>query len=153
MDPATHPNAQGTMMAILPKIQEHDASPAVQETYKKVKARYGGFLPDIYKAFANDPEYLDSLNDHMARVLKPRKVDSKTKEVIALVVAAINNCDFCLNAHAGTLRRKFGYDDEGIAEILGTVALWSEVTQFNIAAGVAWPETDRRPKDAVADAA
>lgn len=140
-------------MAILPKIQEHDASPAVQETYKKVKARYGGFLPDIYKAFANDPEYLDSLNDHMARVLKPRRVDSKTKEVIALVVAAINNCDFCLNAHAGTLRRKFGYDDEGIAEILGTVALWSEVTRFNIAAGVAWPETDRRPKDAVADAA
>jgi AhpD family alkylhydroperoxidase len=140
-------------MAILPKIQEHDASPAVQETYKKVKARYGGFLPDIYKAFANDPEYLDSLNDHMARVLKPRKVDSKTKEVIALVVAAISNCDFCLNAHAGTLRRKFGYDNEGIAEILGTVALWSEVTRFNIAAGVTWPEADRRPNDAVADAA
>ena len=88
----------------------------------------------------------------MARVLKPRKVDSKTKEVIALVVAAINNCDFCLNAHAGMLRRKYGYDDEGIAEILGTVALWSEVTRFNIAAGVTWPETTARPAE-TADAA
>ena len=88
-------------MAILPKIQENEASPEVRESYTKVKARYGGFLPDIYKAFANDPEYLDSLNDHMARVLKPRKVDAKTKEVIALVVAAINDCDFWLNAHAG----------------------------------------------------
>jgi len=140
-------------MAILPKIQEDEASPEVHATYEKVKARYGGFLPDIYKAFANDPEYLDSLNDHMARVLKPRKVDSKTKEVIALVVAAINNCDFCLNAHAGSLRRKYGYDDEGIAEILGTIALWSEVTRFNIAAGVTWPEMDRRPKDAAAGTA
>jgi len=52
------------------------------------------------------------------------------------VVAAINNCDFCRNAHAGSLRSKFGYDDEGIAEILGTIALWSEVTRFNIAAGL-----------------
>lgn len=126
-------------MAILPKIQEQDASPEVKEIYQRVKARYGGFLPDIYKAFANDPEYLDSLNDHMARVLKPRKVDARTKEVIALTVAAISNCDFCLNAHAGGLRRRYGYDDEGIAELLGTIALWSEVTRFNIAAGVTWP--------------
>jgi len=88
----------------------------------------------------------------MPRVLKPRKVDAKTKEVIALVVAAINNCDFCRNAHAGSLRSKFGYDDEGIAEILGTIAPWSEVTRFNIAAGVTWPETQRSPKE-TADAA
>ena len=139
-------------MAILPKIQEPDASPEVQATYAKIKARYGGFLPDIYKAFANDPEYLDSLNDHMARVLKPRKVDAKTKEVIALVVAAMNNCDFCLNAHAGSLRSKFGYDDEAIAEVLATTALWSEVTRFNIAAGVHWPQPERH-SDAGADAA
>lgn len=139
-------------MAILPRIEEHEASPEVRESYRKVKARYGGFLPDIYKAFANDPAYLDSLNDHMARVLEPRKVDAKTKEVIALVVAAINDCDFCLNAHAGSLRRKFGYDDEGIAEVLGTVALWSEVTRFNIAAGVTWPRAEHRSAD-VADAA
>ena len=93
-------------MAILPQIQEHDASEHVHETYDQVKSRYGGFLPDIYKAFANDPEYLASINDHMARVLKPRKVDAKTKGVIALK----------------------------------TIALWSEVTRFSIAAGVRWPQ-------------
>jgi AhpD family alkylhydroperoxidase len=69
----------------------------------------------------------------MARVLEPRKVDAQTEEVIALVVAAINNCDVCLNAHSGTLRRRYGFDDQGIAEMLATVALWSEVTRFNIA--------------------
>lgn len=33
-----------------------------------------------------------------------------------------------------------GYDDEAIAEMLGAVALWSEVNRFNIGARVTWPE-------------
>ena len=78
-------------------------------------------------AFANDPEYLDSLKEHMAATS-------------------------AANAHAGSLRSKFGYDDEGIAEILGTIALWSEVTRFNIAAGVTWPETQRSPKETADEA-
>ncbi len=125
-------------MAVLELIQEHEASEQVKETYEKVKARYGGMLPDVYKAFANDPEYLASINEHMARVLAPRKVDAKTKEVIAFVVAAMNGCDFCLHAHAFGLKRH-GYDDEAVAEILGTAALWSEINRFNIGARVTWP--------------
>jgi AhpD family alkylhydroperoxidase len=126
-------------MPVLKLIEEREASEQVMESYEKVKARYGGLLPNIYKAFANDPEYLASINEHMSRVLKPRKVDPKTKEVIAFVVAAMNGCDFCLHAHAGNLRRRYGYDDEGVAEILATTALWSEITRFNIGARVTWP--------------
>ncbi len=126
-------------MPVLKLIQEHEASEQVNETYQKVKARYGGHLPDIYKAFANDPAYLASMDEHMARVLKPRKVDAKTKEVIAFVVAAMNGCDFCLHAHAMGLRRH-GYDDEAVAEILGAAALWSEINRFNIGARVTWPQ-------------
>lgn len=128
-------------MPIIKLIQEDEASDKVRETYDKIKARYGGFLPDIYKAFANDPEYLASISDHMARVLAPRKVDAKTKEVIAFVVAAMNQCDFCLNAHAMGLKR-YGYDDEAIAEVLAATALWSEVNRFNIGARVTWPRQD-----------
>jgi AhpD family alkylhydroperoxidase len=125
-------------MPVLELIEEHEASDEVKQTYQKVKARYGGLLPNIYKAFANDPEYLASINEHMARVLKPRKVDSKTKEVIAFVVAAMNGCHFCLHAHSMGLTRH-GYDDEAVAENLGTAALWSEVTRFNIGTRVTWP--------------
>lgn len=125
-------------------IEEHEADERVKAAYEKVKARYGGFLPDIYKSFANDPAYLESINEHMARVLEPRKVDAKTKEVIAFTVAAINDCDFCINAHTAGLKRH-GYDDEAIAEILGTVAMWSEVTRFNIGSQVRWPSADEAP--------
>ena len=33
-----------------------------------------------------------------------------------------------------------GYDDDAIAEVLGTAALWSEVNRFNVGARVTWPE-------------
>jgi AhpD family alkylhydroperoxidase len=125
-------------------VEESDASPEVRRMYRDIETRYGGRLPDIYKAFAHDPEYLASINEHMKRVLRPRRVDAKTKEVIAFVVAAVNACDYCLHAHAMGLRRH-GYDDEGIAEILGTAALWSEVTRFNVGARVTWPEETLAP--------
>jgi AhpD family alkylhydroperoxidase len=131
-------------MPIFDLIQEEDATEEVHQTYQKIKSRYGGFLPDIYKAFAHDPEYLASINEHMTRVLRPRKVDAKTKEVIAFVVAAMNGCDFCLHAHTMGLRRH-GYDDEAIAEILGAAALWSEINRFNIGARVTWPERNLSP--------
>jgi AhpD family alkylhydroperoxidase len=125
-------------------IEEQDANPRIEAAYERIKYRYGGFLPDIYKAFANDPEYLESIADHIARVMRPSKVDAKTKEVIAFAVAAINNCDFCINAHQAGLKR-LGYDDEAVAEILGTVSLWSEVTRFNIGAQVRWPQEGASP--------
>lgn len=50
LGPAIEAHAKGTTTAILAKIEEHEASLEVHEIYKKVKARYGGFLPDIYEA-------------------------------------------------------------------------------------------------------
>ena len=126
-------------MPTVPLIQEAEANEQVRKTYDAIKERYGGMLPDIYKAMANDPTYLESVNRHMEQVLAPRKIDAKTKEIIALVVAAMNQCDFCINAHAMTLRKAYGLDDEGITEILGATALWSEINRFNIGARMAWP--------------
>lgn len=128
-------------------IQEDEATGEVRDAYEKVKARYGGSLPDVFKAFANDPTYLASMNEHMARVLAPRKVDTRTKEVIAFVVAVMNQCDFCINAHAAGLKLH-GYDEEAIAEVLGTAALWSEVNRFNIGARVTWPQRGHEPSGA-----
>ncbi len=126
-------------MTIIPAVEEADANDDLAATYQRIKDRYGGhFLPEIYKVMGNDPTYVDSLNDHMARVLEPRKVDARTKEVIAFTVAALTGCDFCAHAHTMGLRQH-GYDDEAIAEILGTVALWNEVTRFNIGARIHWP--------------
>ncbi len=127
-------------MSTLPLIQESEADEQVKKVYAEIKQRYGGFLPDIYKAFANDPAYLESINRHMATVLEPRRIDARTKEIIALVVGVMNQCDFCIHAHAMTLQKVYDLDDEAIAEILGTTALWSEINRFNIGARLKWPQ-------------
>lgn len=126
-------------MPTLPLVEENEANEQVKNTYEAVKKRYGGFVPGIYKAFANDPTYLESINRHIEEVLSPRKVDAQTKEVIAFVVGVMNQCDFCINAHAMNLKKRFGFDDEGVAEILSATAVWSEINRFNIGARVTWP--------------
>lgn len=133
-------------MSILHPVSEDAAGAELTATYQRIKDRYGGhFLPEIYQVMGHDHTYVDSLNDHMTRVLEPRKVDARTKEVIAFAVAALTGCDFCSHAHTMGLRRH-GYDDEAIAEILGTIALWSEVTRFNIGARISWPYDTPAPQ-------
>lgn len=126
-------------MPVLKLVEESDASSEVQELYAEVKAKYGGFLPDLYKLFGNDPAYLRSIVSHMGSVMQPRQIDAKTKEVIAFVVSALNGCDYCINAHTGALRRH-GIDDAGLAEILATASLWDEVNRFAIGSRLQWPE-------------
>lgn len=45
-------------MPILKLVSEREAEPRVREAYARVKEKYGGFLPDLYKIFANDPATL-----------------------------------------------------------------------------------------------
>ncbi len=130
-------------MSILKLVSEQEAEPRVREAFARVKEHYGGFLPDLYKIFANDPAYLESVSRHMATVMEPRKIDAKTKEIIAFVIAAANGCDFCINAHSGALRR-MGLGDAELAEVLSVAALWEEVTRFAIGARLQWPTAAAR---------
>ncbi len=46
-----------------------EANDHVRTTCEAVKKRYGGFVPGIYKAFANDSIYLESINRHIEEVI------------------------------------------------------------------------------------
>ncbi|MBI3970556.1 MAG: carboxymuconolactone decarboxylase family protein [Chloroflexi bacterium] len=125
-------------MPILKLVSEREAEPRVREAFARVKEHYGGYVPDLYRLFANDPAYLESVSRHIFTVMEPRNIDAKTKEIIAFAISAVNGCDFCINAHNLALRR-MGLGDAELAEILGVVALWEEVTRFNIGARLQWP--------------
>lgn len=125
-------------MPVLKLVSEREAEPRVQETFARIKEHYGGFLPDLYKLFANDPAYLESVTRHIFTVMEPRGIDAQTKEIIAFAIAAANGCDFCINAHSLALRQ-MGLADAELGEILGVVALWEEVTRFAVGARLQWP--------------
>jgi AhpD family alkylhydroperoxidase len=60
-------------------------------------------------------------------IMRPGKLDLKTKEIIALAVSITNSCRYCINSHTTALQ-KLGLDAESYGELLAVVGLYN---QFN----------------------
>lgn len=74
-----------------------DAPEASQATLNAVKAQLG-VAPNLFRITANSPAALDGyvgLNGALAS----GTLDPATRERIALAVAQVNGCDYCLAAH------------------------------------------------------
>jgi uncharacterized peroxidase-related enzyme len=91
-----------------------DAAPVAARSALQSLQKQFGSVPNGFLVIANSPAALDAylgLNAGMARGM----LDSKTRERIALAVAEINGCSYCLSAHS-TLARSISKLDD--AEIL-----------------------------------
>jgi len=86
-------------MATVKLVEEKETAGKVKEIYEEIKRAWGiAFVPNLFKAMANHPEYLDA-TWHRAKVIMGKgKLDPKTKQVIALAVSATNNCEYCINS-------------------------------------------------------
>ena len=56
-----------------------------------------GFVPNIFRLVANSPAALTAFTGFQGALSKT--LDVKTRERIALAVAQVNGCDYCLSAH------------------------------------------------------
>jgi len=73
------------------------APPASQPLLENVKKQFGA-VPNLFRLVANSPAALEgylALSGALAKGTLP----APTRERIALAVAAINGCDYCLAAH------------------------------------------------------
>ena len=65
----------------------------------------GGFVPNMYKAMANNPENLDTTwKKVQAIMIKQGKFDSKTKDNVALTVSIMSGCDYCIGVYNETVK-------------------------------------------------
>ncbi len=83
-------------IATLPTIE---ASPAASQPLLEAAKRQLGSVPNLFRVIANSPAALEGylgLNGALAK----GTLDAKTRERIALAVAEINRCGYCLAAHA-----------------------------------------------------
>ena len=74
-----------------------DASPAESRPLLDAVLKKFGVLPNLFRVTALSPAALQgllSLNDANSKSL-----DLKTRERIAIAVAQVNSCDYCLSAH------------------------------------------------------
>ncbi len=83
-------------MASIKMITEEEASGKVKDVYTDIKQSLGiDFVPNMYKIMAHKPDYLESTwNKTKAIMQKDGKLDSLTKEIIAVAVSAVIGCQY-----------------------------------------------------------
>ena len=74
------------------------ASPAPAQPLLQAVNKMLGVTPNLFRVIANSPAALEGylgLNGALGKGL----LDARTRERIALAVAEVNGCDYCLSAH------------------------------------------------------
>ena len=83
-------------MASVKMIAEEEAAGKTKEIYQDIKETLGiDFVPNMYKVMASKPDYLEANWNKIKTVMKaPGKLDSLTKEIIAVAVSAVMGCEY-----------------------------------------------------------
>jgi len=106
-------------------LSYEDATGRTKEVYDEIKSAFG-MVPNLFKAQAAlDPEWMEQNWNRLERVMiKQRKLDRKTKELIALVVSLVNQCEYCSLAHEAAALGA-GASNEEITEVREILELFS----------------------------
>jgi uncharacterized peroxidase-related enzyme len=80
------------------KISTRDGAPAASKPILDVIYQRLGVVPNFSRLIGNSPAALEAFSAFQEGLSKT--LDRKTRERIALVVAQVNGCDYCLSAHS-----------------------------------------------------
>jgi uncharacterized peroxidase-related enzyme len=85
-------------MSRIPTPASIEASPAAAQPLLEAVKKQLGIVPNLFRVVGNSPAALEGylgLNAALGKGL----LDARTRERIALAVAELNGCDYCLSAH------------------------------------------------------
>ncbi|MEJ0100255.1 MAG: peroxidase-related enzyme [Pseudomonadota bacterium] len=74
-----------------------DDAPEASRPLLDAVQRQLGVIPNLYRVIANSPAVLTGFAGFQGALSKT--LDGRTRERIALAVAQVNGCDYCLSAH------------------------------------------------------
>lgn len=111
-------------------VEYEDADEAVRAVYDDIMARRGiSFVPNFWKTVAVHPPTLERLWKQLDAVMAPGRLDTLTKEMIAIAVSATNGCEYCTWSHTAAAR-KLGLDDETLGELMSVVGLFNQTNSM-----------------------
>ena len=130
-------------VALVKVVEESVATGKVKTVYEDIKKTLGiDFIPNMYKAMANNPEYLEaSWNKIQAIMSNSGKIDNKTKDIVAFIVSVMSGSDYCIGVYTDALKHN-GLDDEALTELYSIVDTYAGLNRLNIAWGV---KPDKKP--------
>jgi uncharacterized peroxidase-related enzyme len=101
-------------MSRIPTPANIDAAPAASRPLLEAVKTQLGAVPALFRLVANSPAALEGyLGMHGA--LGKGALPAPTRERIALAIAEINDCNYCLSAHTYLARKLAKLDDAEIA--------------------------------------
>lgn len=86
-------------MSRLPIPASIDATPVASQPLLETVKKQLGVVPNLFRLVANSPVALEGYLA-LSSALGKGKLPAATRERIALAVAEINGCSYCLSAHA-----------------------------------------------------
>ena len=101
-------------MSRIPTPAPIDAAPAASRPLLEAVKKQLGSVPNLFRLVANSPAALEGyLGMHGA--LGKGTLPAPTRERVALAVAEVNGCNYCLSAHTFLARNLARLDDAEIA--------------------------------------
>ncbi len=80
-------------MARLQPLNPGEAGPEMDQLFERFK-RQRGAIPNMFRTMAHRPEIAQTAADHLAAVFDTGTVDRKLKEMLAVRVSQINDCNY-----------------------------------------------------------
>jgi uncharacterized peroxidase-related enzyme len=99
-------------MSRIPVPARHEVPDASKPLLDAVEKQLG-LVPNMFRVIALSPHALQAYLSQNAALAKT--LDVKTRERIALAVAQVNGCDYCLSAHSTLAAKLAKLDAEEIA--------------------------------------
>ncbi len=85
-------------MSLIPIPANVQAAPAASQPFLEAESKQLGSVPNLFRLVANSPASIEGYLGLMGALGKG-SLPAPTRERIALAVAQINGCDYCLSAH------------------------------------------------------
>ena len=101
-------------MSRIPTPATIEAAPAASQPLLQAVKKQLGIAPNLFRLVANSPAALEGYVS-LSGALGKGELPAATRERIALAVAEINGCDYCLSAHTYLARNVAKLDDAEIA--------------------------------------
>lgn len=98
------------LMTRIPTPATISATPSASQPMLDVVHRQLGVVPNLFRMVATSPAALEGYLG-MSGALAKGKLEASTRERIALAVAQVNGCDYCLAAHTYLGKNIAGLDD------------------------------------------
>lgn len=101
-------------MSRIPTPGAIDAAPAASRPFLEAVKKQLGVVPNMFRLISNSPAALDSYLG-LSGALNKGALSAPTRERIALAVAEVNGCSYCLSAHTYLGKNLAKLDDAEIA--------------------------------------